>query len=65
MAENVNETVMSVIENPTAIDENALKTQTIDLEVRADALVVTNDEEYQDAAEFLKVLKDQAGKVKD
>ena len=65
MAENVNETVMSVIENPTAIDENALKTQTIDLEVRADALVVTNDEEYQDAAVFLKVLKDQAGKVKD
>ena len=65
MAENVNEKVMSVIENPAVIDESALKTQTIDLEVRADALVVTNDEEYQDAAEFLKVLKDQAGKVKD
>lgn len=65
MAENVNETVMSVIENPSVIDESVLKTQTIDLEVRADALVVTNDEEYRDAAEFLKVLKDQSGKVKD
>ena len=31
MAENVNETVMSVIENPAVIDESALKTQTIDL----------------------------------
>lgn len=65
MAENVNETVVSVIENPAAMDENLLKTQTIGLEVRADALSVTNDEEYQDAAEFLKVLKDQAGKVRD
>lgn len=65
MAENVNETVVSVIENPAAMDENVLKTQTIGLEVRADALSVTNDEEYQDAAEFLKVLKEQAGKVKD
>ena len=65
MAENVNETVMSVIGNPTAIDENSLKTETVSLEVRADALKVTNDEEYQDAAEFLKTLKDQAGKVKD
>ena len=62
MAENVNETVMSVISNPTAIDESSLKTETISLEVRADALKVTNDEEYQDAAEFLKTLKDQAGK---
>lgn len=65
MAENVNETVVSVIENPAAIDESALKTEAISLEVRADALSVTNDEEYQDAAEFLKTLKDQAGKVKD
>lgn len=65
MAENVNETVMSVVGNPTVIDENALKTEAISLEVRADALSVTNDEEYQDAAEFLKILKDQAGKVQD
>lgn len=65
MAENVNETVMSVIGNPTAIDESSLKTETVSLEVRADALKVTNDEEYQDAAEFLKTLKDQAGKVTD
>lgn len=63
--ENVNEVVMSVIESPAAIDEKALESQTINLEVRADALVVTNDDEYQDAAEFLKVLKNQAGKVKD
>ena len=27
MAENVNETVVSVIGNPTAIDENTLKTE--------------------------------------
>lgn len=65
MAENVNETVMSIIENPTVIDESVLKTEAISLEVRADALSVTNDEEYQDAAEFLKALKEQAGKVKD
>ena len=63
MAENVNETVMSVIGNPTAIDENSLKTETVSLEVRADALKVTNDEEYQDAAEFLKTLKDAAHKA--
>lgn len=65
MAENVNETVMSVIGNPTAVDESTLKTETVGLEIRADALVVTSDEEYQDAAEFLKTLKDQAGKIKD
>lgn len=66
MAENVNETVISVIGNPTsAIYESALKTEAISLEVRADALSVTNDEEYQDAAEFLKTLKNQAGKIKD
>ena len=54
MAENVNETVMSVIGNPTAVDESTLKTETVGLEIRADALVVTSDEEYQDAAGFLQ-----------
>lgn len=65
MAENVNETVLSTIEGPGVLDENALKSQTISLEVRAEALVVSNDEQYRDAAEFLKVLKEQSSKVKD
>lgn len=65
MAEISNETVVSVIENPNAVRENVLKSQTVDFEVRAEALVVSNDEEYQDAAEFLKSLKEQAAKVKD
>ena len=65
MAENVNETVVSVIGNPTAIDENTLKTEADTLEFLADAIMVTNDEEYQGAAEFLKALKKQSGKVKE
>ena len=65
MAEIVNERVMSTIESPVALEENSLKTQIVDMEVRADALVVTNDEEYRDAADFLTSLKAQAGKVKD
>lgn len=65
MSENVNERVISTVESPAVLEENSLKSQIVDIEVRADALVVTNDEEYQDAAEFLKLLKTQAGKVKD
>ena len=65
MAENVNETVVSVIGNPTAIDENTLKTEANCLEVLANAIMVTNDEEYQGAAEFLKEMKKQSGKVKE
>ena len=65
MAENVNERVISTIESPAVLEEKSLKTQIVDMEVRADALVVTNDEEYRDAADFLTSLKTQAGKVKD
>lgn len=65
MAENINETVVSVIGNPAAIDENTLKTEATCLEVLADTIAVTNDEEYQGAAEFLKALKKQSGKVKE
>lgn len=65
MAEISNETVVSVIENPSAIKENDLKSQAINFEVRAEALVVSNDEEYQDAVALLKSLKEQSAKVTD
>lgn len=66
MSEAVNERIVSIIKVPqtvAAVEELELKKQTSELEQVAEALPVTNDEEYERAGEFGKMLKAKAGEV--
>ena len=75
MPEIVNERVVSVIGNSysdikeasTVVvkEETALSKQTSELEQKAETTPVTNDAEYQAAAEFGKMLKVKASEVKE
>ena len=67
MAETSNERVISVI-GANALEmeapkEEALREQTTDLEIRAAEVLVRNDQEYEQAAEFGKMLKAKAAEV--
>jgi hypothetical protein len=60
----VTERVISVIEDaPVKKNEENLRVETTAIEVRAEAMPVTNDQEYEAAAEFGKMIKEQAAKV--
>lgn len=69
MAETVTERVISVIGTAAAVVETqapveeVLKKETSALEVRANTTPVTTDAEYQEAAEFGKMLKAKAAEV--
>lgn len=73
MPETVTERVVSVIAPPTAgkpaaqiVDpaaEAKLKQQTSELELAAEAMLVTNDAQFQDAAEFGKAIKAKANEI--
>lgn len=69
MSEIVSERVISVIEAPKIVIETAapaeveLKEQTSELELMAEVMPVTTDKEYEDAAEFGRMLKTKAVEV--
>ncbi|MBQ6403803.1 MAG: hypothetical protein IJI27_07850 [Oscillospiraceae bacterium] len=58
MAEN--EVAVAVV---APADEQALSREVTDIEFQAEALAVTTDEEYQQAAEFGKIIKQKAAAV--
>lgn len=69
MAETSNERVISVVGatalKPEAPTDNELEEQVTDLECRAAKVLVRNDQEYAEAAEFGKMLKAKAAEVTD
>jgi len=68
MPESITERVISVIEMPQESPkpkEVNLQKETSALELRAEMLPVTNDREYEDAAELGNMLKTKAGEVTD
>lgn len=68
MPEIVSERVISVIGNTATVEskppvEEALKQETSLLEIQAEGTLVTNDEEYQSAAEFGRAIKAKANEI--
>ena len=68
MPEIVSERVISVIGNTTTVEskppaEETLKQETSILEIQAEGTLVTNDEEYQSAAEFGRAIKAKANEI--
>lgn len=70
MSEIITERVISVVGSHVHAStedmpkESSLKEETFELETTAEEMIVTNDDEYQDAAEFGKKLKTKAVDVK-
>lgn len=68
MPEIVSERVISVIGNTATVEskppaEEALKQETSLLEIQAEGTLITNDEEYQSAAEFGRAIKAKANEI--
>lgn len=68
MPEIVSERVISVIGNTATVEskppaEETLKQETSLLEIQAEGTLVTNDEEYQSAAEFGRAIKAKANEI--
>lgn len=68
MPEIVSERVISVIGNTATVEskppaEETLKQETSILEIQAEGTLVTNDEEYQSAAEFGRAIKAKANEI--
>lgn len=53
----VEEKVVAVIEPQAAIGEDELSVEVSDIELRAEKLAVTNDDEYREAGDFGRLLK--------
>ncbi len=68
MPEIISERVISVIGNTATVEskppaEETLKQETSLLEIQAEGTFVTNDEEYQSAAEFGRAIKAKANEI--
>lgn len=60
---NYEEKVVAVIEPQTAVGEDELAVQVTDIEIRAEGLVVSNDDEYKEAGELGRLLKAKMAEV--
>ena len=59
------EKVTAVMNIPAAEEERKLSTQVSDIEFRAESIVITDDETYAQAADFVKEVKKMLKSVKD
>ena len=57
------ETLVAQVPELEPVDEQQLNTEVTNIEFRAEAMVIQNDEDYADAGEFGKLLKQKAAEV--
>ena len=57
------ETLVAQVPEFEPVDEQQLNTEVTDIKFRAEAMVIQNDEDYADAGEFGKLLKQKAAEV--
>jgi hypothetical protein len=63
MPEMTNEIILLPAESLSPCSEQTLQAEAAALEIRAGTLVVSDDQEYQEAAEFARMLKTKAGEI--